>query len=117
MATPRPSAWFHSSSTSIAAPSASTSPLRSFANGLHDAEGPSASSHANVFSPSHATRVPNESGASLPPASMMSASPLAMRRAASPMATAEDEQAVEKVRFGPVNPYSIPIQDAAALVI
>src|SRR4051812_4376251 len=117
MAAPRPSACCHSSSTNIAAPSASTSPLRSFANGLHDAEGPSASSHASVFSASHATRVPNESGASLPPANMISVSPLAMRRAASPMATADDEQAVENVRFGPVNPYSIPIHDAAALVM
>ncbi len=40
-----------------------------------------------------------------------------MRRAASPMATADDEHAVEYVRFGPRSPCSMPIHDAAALVI
>jgi hypothetical protein len=47
----------------------------------------------------------------------MSTSPLKIRRAASPKATADDEQAVEKVRFGPRSPYSIAIHAAAAFVM
>src|SRR5262245_49140545 len=101
MRAPRLFARSHDSSTSIAAPSPNTSPLRFFANGLHDFDGSSGSSTANVFSASHAFKVPNVSGASLPPAIITSRSPVAMRFHASPMATADEEQALEYVRFGP----------------
>src|SRR5688572_23043389 len=101
MRAPRPSARPHDSSTTIAAPSPSTSPLRFLANGLHDADTSSGSSIANVFSASHAFKVPNVSGASLPPAIITLSSPVAMRFHASPIATADEEQAFEYVRFGP----------------
>ena len=66
---------------------------------------------------SHARSTPKVKGASVPPASMTSTSPERILCAASPRATAEDEQAVEYVRFGPVIPWSMPIQEAAALFI
>ena len=87
------------------------------ANGLQLAEASAGSSAAIVFSASHATSVPRLSGASLPPAIITSTWPEAMRSAASPIATADDEQAVEYVRFGPVKPWSMPIHAAAALFI
>jgi len=55
----------------------------------------SVASLANVFNASHAFIVPKVSGASAPPATITSASPEAMRRAASPIATADEEHAVE----------------------
>jgi len=61
--------------------------------------------------------VPKLSGASAPPAIITSTSPAAMRRAASPIATADDEQAVENVRFGPSSACSRPIHAAGALFI
>ena len=66
---------------------------------------------------SHAFSVPNVSGASVPPAIMASTSPAAMRRAASPIATADEEHAVEYVRFGPSSPWSSAIHAAGALFI
>ena len=90
-------------------------PLRFFENGLHDADGSIASMAASVCSASQAFKEPNESGASAPPAIATSRSPPATRRQASPMATADDEQAVEYVRFGPRRSYSMPIQAAGAL--
>src|SRR4030095_4015409 len=101
MRAPRSIARSHDSSTTIAAPSPSTIPLRFLANGLQDADTSSGSSVANVFSASHAFRVPKVSGASLPPAIMTSSSPVAMRFHASPIATADEEQALEYVRVGP----------------
>jgi hypothetical protein len=91
----------HDSSTIIAAPSPSTNPLRFLAKGLHDVDASSGSSVANVFSAAQAFSVPNVSGASLPPAIITSASPVAMRFQASPIATDDEEQALEYVRFGP----------------
>ena len=79
----------------MAAPSPSTSPLRSAANGLQLFAGSTGSGGASVFSASHATSVPRFRGASDPPAIITSTSPPAMRIAASPIATAEDEHAVE----------------------
>ena len=70
-------------------------PLRSRANGLHEAAGFRTSIAASVCSASQALSEPNASGASAPPASARSRSPLAMRSAASPIATADDEHAVE----------------------
>src|SRR5262245_59630733 len=101
----------------MAAPSPSTSPLRSFENGLHDADGSSGSSVASVFRASHAFSVPNVSGASAPPASISGAAPLRTRSQASPIATADEEHAVENVKFGPDNACSMPNHDAAALFI
>src|SRR6188508_1779902 len=100
MRAPRLSARSHDSRTTIAAPSPNTSPLRFFANGLHDADTSSGSSTASVLSASHAFSVPKVSGASLPPAIITSSSPEAMRLHASPIATADEEHAVEYVRFG-----------------
>src|SRR5688572_5048416 len=114
---PRLVARSHDSSTTIAAPSPSTSPLRAFANGLHEAEASSGSSVANVLSASQAFSVPNVSGASLPPAIITSSSPVEIRFQASAIATADDEQAVEYVRFGPKRRWSMPIHAAAALFI
>src|SRR4030095_4571387 len=101
MRAPRAIARSHDSSTTIAAPSPSTSPLRFFANGLHDADTSSGSSIANVFSASQALSVPKVSGASLPPATCASSSPIAMRFQPSQIATADEEQALEYVRLGP----------------
>ena len=70
-------------------------PLRSAANGLHDADGSESSTAASVCSASQALSEPNENGASAPPATARSSSPSRSRRQASPMATADDEQAVE----------------------
>ena len=70
-------------------------PAAVLAKGLHEAAGSSGSSVASVFNASHALSVPKLSGASLPPAIITSVSPQAMRRAASPIATADDEHAVE----------------------
>jgi hypothetical protein len=55
------------------------------------------------------------SGASAPPAIITSVSPEAMRRAASPIATEDEEHAVENVRLGPSIACSMPIHAAAAL--
>jgi hypothetical protein len=60
-------------------------------------------------------RVPGVKGASLPPANITSASPRRIARKASPTATADEEQAVEKVSVGPDSPCSSAIQEAAAL--
>ena len=46
-----------------------------------------------------------------------SISPRRRRSHASPIATAEEEQAVEYVRFGPLRSYSMPIHAAGALVM
>ena len=70
-------------------------PLRLPAKGLHEADGSAASMLATVRSASQAFSEPKASGASVPPASAMSRSPWASRSQASPMATADDEQAVE----------------------
>jgi hypothetical protein len=80
---------------SIAAPSPSTMPLRFFENGLQEADGVSSSMLAKVCSASQAFNEPNERGASAPPAIARSRLPPATRNHASPMATADDEQAVE----------------------
>ena len=90
-------------------------PLRFLENGLQDADGSPASIAASVCSASQAFSEPKDSGASEPPASARSSSPEATRRQASPIATADDEQAVEYVRFGPRSPCSMPIQPAGAL--
>ena len=84
---------------------------------MHDAAGSTGSSVASVFNASHAFKVPSVNGASAPPASITGAAPLRIRSQASPIATAEDEHAVENVRFGPERRCSIPIHDAAALFI
>ena len=81
--------------TSMAAPSPSTMPLRFIENGRHDADGSSASIEARVRSASQAFNEPFDSGASVPPASATSSCPQATRIQASPMATVDDEQAVE----------------------
>src|SRR5687768_1010785 len=101
MRAPRSIARSHDSSTTVAAPSPSTSPLRFLANGWQEADASSGSSIANVFSASQALRVPKVSGASLPPAIITSSPPSAMRFQASPIATADEEQAFEYVRLGP----------------
>ncbi len=61
--------------------------------------------------------MPSVNGASAPPASITGAVPERIRSQASPIATADDEHAVENVKFGPDSACSIPIQDAAALFI
>jgi hypothetical protein len=61
--------------------------------------------------------VPSVNGASAPPASITGAAPLRILSHASPIATADDEHAVENVKFGPESPCSIPIHEAAALFI
>ena len=70
-------------------------PLRFFENGRHDAEGSSASMVATVCSASQAFSEPGDNGASAPPAMATSSCPQATRIQASPIATADDEQAVE----------------------
>ncbi len=95
MVAPRASARSQGSSTSIAAPSPSTMPLRFFENGRHDADGSSASIVATVCNASQAFSEPGDNGASAPPAIATSSSPRATRSQASPIATVDDEQAVE----------------------
>ena len=95
MDAPRARARSHGSSTSIAAPSPSTMPLRFFENGLHEADTSTGSTVANVCNAAQALSEPFDNGASAPPAIANSSSPRAMRCQASPIATADDEQAVE----------------------
>src|ERR1700692_2259081 len=92
-------------------------PLRFFAKGLHEVETSAESSLASVCSASQAFSAPKDKGASAPPAIATSRSPLRSRIQASPIDNAEDEQAVENVKLGPVTPYSMPIQAAGALVM
>src|SRR5450830_1450778 len=101
----------------MAAPSPNTMPLRFFEKGLHEADGCTTSMLASVCSASHAFIEPNESGTSDPPAMAISRLPLATRSHASPMATAEEEQAVEYVKLGPSSLFSMAIQAALALCI
>src|SRR6185437_9783098 len=117
MDTPRATARSQSSSTRIAAPSPNTSPLRLAEKGLQEAEGSLGSSLARVCNASQAFSAPNDSGASEPPVMARSISPRRTRSDASPIETADEEQAVEEVRFGPLKSYSIPIQAAGALVM
>ena len=70
-------------------------PVRFFENGLQDALGATTSLLASVCIASHAFIEPSASGASEPPATARSTAPLATRSQASPIATPEDEQAVE----------------------
>ena len=70
-------------------------PLRFAAKGLHDAHGAAVSMAASVCSASQAFIEPSDKGASAPPAMATSSSPRWMRSQASPIATADDEQAVE----------------------
>ena len=117
IAAPRSIAWSQDSSTTTAAPSPSTMPLRFFANGLQEADAWFKSTLARVCSDSHASNEPSDSGASDPPAIATSSSPCVNRNQASPIATAPDEHAVEYVRFGPRSWFSIPIHAAPALCI
>src|SRR5215472_1205884 len=98
------------SSTSIAPPSPKIIPVRSFENGRHV-------SGDTTRIASQAFRHPKLNGASLPPASARSVSPLRTMRNACPIACAEEEHAVETVHDGPKIPRSMEIKLAPAFDI
>src|SRR5437764_5540372 len=66
---------------------------------------------------SQAFKMPRLNGASLPPVSARSVIPLRTIQYAWPMACAEEVQAVDIVKLGPVMPNSIEIWLAPALAI
>jgi hypothetical protein len=86
-------------------------------NGLQLADASDASAGASVRSACHAASTTCVSSASAPPATTASARPLRMACIASPMAIAEEEQAVEKFANGPRSPHFMATCDPAALVI
>ena len=86
------------------------SPLRSVENGLHV-------SGETTRIASHAFNIPRLNGASDPPASAASTSPLRTIQNACPMAWLDEAQAVHTVYAGPVMPYRMEIQLAAALAM
>ena len=79
----------------MAAPSPSTIPQRFLANGLQEALASISSMRASVRIACQAINDPNDRGASAPPAMATSSSPRRRRNHASPIATDDDEQAVE----------------------
>jgi hypothetical protein len=99
-----------------AAPSPSTSPLRSFAERLAGRRRIDGSLRSRAFAalPKPACRA--STALPLRPRASPRA-PLRILSHASPIATADDEHAVENVKFGPERRYSMPVQDAAALFI
>ncbi len=66
---------------------------------------------------SHALRLPKLKGASLPPASAISARPSRTIHRACPRAWLADEQAVDRVKAGPVRPKRIEIRLAPELAM
>src|SRR5436190_2020823 len=94
----------------MAAPSAWIMPWRSLENGRQV-------SVETTRIASHAFRMPKLNGASLPPASAISAAPDRTIQYAWPMAWPADEHAVEIVKLGPVMPNSIDMWLAPAFAI
>ena len=117
MVAPRARACDSSSSTSAAAPSPSTRPPRRLSNGLQLAAASAGSAGDSVRKACQAASMPGVSSASAPPATAASARPLRMACIASPIAIAEDEQAVEKLANGPRSPHFTATLEPAALFI
>ena len=84
--------------------------MRSFENGRQV-------SGETARRPSQALRLPQQNGASLPPAIARSTTPWRTSQKARPRAWAEDEQAVDRVKAGPVIPSSIDAWAAPALAM
>ena len=113
MRAPRRLACSHSSSTSIAPPSAMTKPSRSRSKG-RDAVAGSSLRRESTRMISKAPKVSGASGASTPPASIASARPSRMRRVASPIAMVPEAHELALATVGPVNPSSMAILQVAA---
>ena len=95
MRAPRARAWSRASSTSAAAPSPSTRPLRLASNGRQAAGAPASSAPASTRIDCQALTVPYGNAASAPPASATAQPPQRTRRMASASATADEAQATE----------------------
>ena len=113
---PRALAWARLSSTTTPAPSPSTKPSRSLSKGREALVG----SPLRVERACIAPKPDIPSGLepfSLPPASITSTSPYAIKRAAIPIAWVAVVQAVEVARFGPFKVCLIATKPAAILTI
>src|SRR4051812_18306577 len=111
MSAPRATADSHSSSTRTAAPSLMMKPSRSASNGR---ETPTLDSAVMLANPATEVVVIDTS---LPPVSIASHRPLAIKRAALPIACVDAEHAVTVVSHGPRQPYRIDSAADAPLAI
>ena len=109
---PRRSACSADSMTTTPAPSPRTKPSRVASNGREAVSGESLRFDSAVMFESAATPI-GRIGASEPPVSTTSHSPVAMSRSASWNAITEVAQAATCVMTGPVRPYSIDSMQAA----
>src|SRR6478735_5579904 len=115
MRAPRALACSNSSRTTTAAPSETTKPLRSASNGRQLAVGLSLYAVDRDLALPKPANVKGWIHDSEPPATITSASPMVINRAASPIECAPVVQAVVAVWLGPWKPYFMATWPAAIL--